>query len=136
MSEDPNGRLSGDADEPREPFEKEDRILGYCVRRGMRVTDEECLECFQVYKMPYERIEVGNRRMTCVAVNIRPLGVGPADTFTAADLNALSEESVRAILGNGVMVAQTMDRNSPAGRTLISEVRLHMSRLPVEELPI
>ena len=135
MGEDPNGRLPGDADEPREPFE-EDRMLGHCVRRKIRVTDEECLECFQLFRTQYERFECGNRRMVCVAVNIRPIASIRPDQITAADLNALPEGSVRAILGNIVMVAQTTDPDSPTGRTALSEVRLHMSRLPVEVLPV
>ena len=69
--------------------------------------------------------------MNCVAVNIRPIASIRPDQITAADLNALPEGSVRAILGNIVMVAQTTDPDSPTGRTALSEVRLHVSRLPI-----
>ena len=133
MSQDLEGGIGGH-DESREP---EDRMLGHCIRRGMRVTDEECLQCFSVFRTPYERGECGNRRMVCVAVNIRPTpGSVRPDLITAADLNSLPESAVRGALGNIVMVAQATDPDSPTGRTALSEVRLHVSRLPVEALPV
>ena len=135
MSQDLEGGIGGH-DDPREPFEDEDRMLGHCIRRSMRVSDEACFDCFHEFRTPYERGECGNRRMNCVAVNIRPTANIRPDQITADDLNALSEGSVRGALGNIVMVAQTTDPDSPTGRTALSEVRLHVSRLPVEELPI
>ena len=135
MSQDLEGGLQGQ-DESREPYEKEDRTLGHCVWRGIRVTEEGCLDCFDFLRTPYEQSEVGNRRMTCVAVNIRLTANIRPDQIGGGDLNALPEGSIRAILGNIVMVAQTTDPDSPTGRTALSEVRLHVSRLPVEELPI
>ena len=134
MSEDPNGRLPGDADEPREPFDLRVIVLGHCEALGVEVTDEECLDHFASMFSRNLRALGGFRRMECVRANVTAPESGIK--ITAADLNALPEGSVRAILGNVVMVAQTIDRTSPAGRTLISEVRLHMSRLPVEVLPI
>ena len=55
--------------------------------------------------------------------------------ITAEDLNRLPEASIRAILGNAVMVAQEVDPDNPTGRTVLAEIRVHLSRMPAELRP-
>ena len=56
--------------------------------------------------------------------------------ITAEDLNRLPEASIRAILGNAVMVAQEADPDTPTGRTVLAEIRLHLSRYLRDGYPL
>ena len=56
--------------------------------------------------------------------------------ITAEDLNRLPEASIRAILGNAVMVAQEVDPDNPTGRTVLAEIRVHLSRRQARRMEV
>jgi len=101
MSEDPNGRLPNDADEPREPLPTEDHP--YCRRRMERVDDDACLECFC---LPWNKIlrSAFRLRTHCRDTHITPADPPPDRDARATEfidlLARLAPEDFRAILVN------------------------------------
>ena len=127
MSEDPNGRLPGDADEPRDPLPTEDHP--YCRRRMERVDDEACLDCFCDARQQILRSAFRLR------THCRDLYIAPADAPPDRDarvtefidfLSRLEPQDFRAILINIFETACAF----PAERT--SEVFFRQIRNHVE----
>ena len=135
MSQDLEGGLQGQ-DESREPYEKEDRTLGHCVWRGIRVTEEGCLDCFDFLRTPYEQSEVGNRRMVCVAVNIRKPHDGDRDA--AAErfrrlMRCLTDADCRAALCN-MFEAAYANPKEHTSLTFFKQIQAHADQPMTETL--
>lgn len=100
--------------------------LGHCRRIGATVTDWACLECFiAVDRDGRDRRRDFHLRMCCVEANIQDPPMPPP--LTGEDLNALSETSLRHIIGNATMIAQANPHEATA-QTLLREIRLHLAQ--------
>ena len=100
--------------------------LGHCRRIGATVTDWQCLSCFiSPDSLGLSRRTTYGLRMRCVEANIQDPPMPPP--LTGEDLNALSETSLRHIIGNATMIAQANPHEATA-QTLLREIRLHLAQ--------
>ena len=105
-----------------------DMVLGYCIHLHARVTDETCLNCFTALDDGgADRRRVCGLRTRCVERCI--VESGGCSEITTEDLNALTEASLRHIIGNATMIAQAHPHEVTA-QTLIRETRLHLKEGP------
>ncbi len=102
-----------------------DSARGFCRRIESSVNEGQCINCFTAPNFQgLSRREKYGTRTLCVKYNIQDL---PEPDLTGEDLNALAETSLRHILGNATMIAQTRPHEATA-QTLLREIRLHLGR--------
>ena len=134
MSQLPGGTIRGE-DRP-DLIPEHDPVLGYCVQRGALMTGEECLDCFTDYRTPYEWFEHGNRRMNCVAVNIRKPHDGDRDA--AAErfrrlMRCLTDADCRAALCN-MFEAAYANPKEHTSLTFFKQIQAHADQPMTEAL--